>query len=200
MTAGISVFLAAAAPAGGQPHAPALSWWLAGLGIYSVVGCGILAANFRPARGGTSPTRRAAILGVSTGMGWGFVSAVIKELSSHVDGDLGAIFTTWSVYVLMLAGGATMLLAAHAMAAGPLAASQPGFTLCVPVVAVLLGAFMFGEHMRATPAALTAELLGLIVLAVGAVALSRSRIITSDEPTAPRRLQSAGAGPGFPAG
>jgi hypothetical protein len=200
MTVGIIVFLSAAAPAGGQAHAAALSWWLAGLGIYAVVALAIGAANFRSEAGSAPPSRRAALLGVATGMGWGFVSAVIKELSSHVDGGPEAIFTSWSVYVLMVAGGATMLLAAHAMAAGPLAASQPGFTLCVPLVAVLLGAFLFGESLRATPAALTAEVLGLVVLAAGAVALSRSRIISSDDPMAARPLESAGAGPAFPAG
>src|ERR1700758_894772 len=31
MSAGISVFLRAAAPTGGQEHAPALSWWISGL-------------------------------------------------------------------------------------------------------------------------------------------------------------------------
>jgi drug/metabolite transporter (DMT)-like permease len=210
MAAGISVFLRAAGPAGGLAHAPAVSWWLAGLGVFAVVAVAIGAANAGTARAsasrasasraGASPARRAALLGVATGMGWGFVSAVIKELSSHVDGGPGAIFTTWSVYVLMVAGAAAMLLAAHAMAAGPLAAAQPGFTLGDPVVAVLLGAFLFGEHLRATPTALTAEVLGLIVLAAGVLALSRSRIITSDAVTAPRRLRPAGKGPAFPAG
>jgi hypothetical protein len=36
--------------------------------------------------------RRAAILGVATGIAWGFVAAVIKELSSHVGQGLWAVF------------------------------------------------------------------------------------------------------------
>jgi hypothetical protein len=52
------------------------------------------------------------------------VAAVIKELSSHLGDGIGAIFATWSPYVLIVVGAATMLLlASHALAAGPLAAS-----------------------------------------------------------------------------
>ena len=122
MSAGVSVFLRAASPSAGQPHAPALSWWLGGLAAAAVAGAAVAAS-----RGG-SATRRAAFLGIATGVSWGFIAAVIKELSSHVDGGPSAIFTNWSVYVLMAAGAGVLLLTSHAMAAGPLAASQPGVT------------------------------------------------------------------------
>ena len=74
-----------------------------------------------------------------------------------------------------------MLLTAHAMAAGTLAASQPGFTIFDPVTAVLLGLFLFREHLRATPLALTAEVIGLIVAALGAWTLSHSDLITGPD-------------------
>jgi hypothetical protein len=76
------------------------------------------------------------------------VATVIKELSSHLGNGLGAIFSSWSVYVLIAVGAATMLLAAHALAAGPLAASQPGITVLDPLTASLLGVFLSGEHIR----------------------------------------------------
>jgi drug/metabolite transporter (DMT)-like permease len=173
MSAGLSVFLRAASPSGGQPHAPALSWWLAGLATLAIAGTAVAAGS----RG--SPTRRAACLGVATGVSWGFIAAVIKELSSHVAGGPGAIFGTWSVYVLIAAGSAVMLLTSHAMAAGPLAASQPGFTLGDPITAVLLGAFMFSERLATSPAALAGEVLGLVVLAFGVWEVSRSDLITA---------------------
>jgi drug/metabolite transporter (DMT)-like permease len=180
MSAGLSVFLRAASPSGGQPHAPGGLWWISGLATLAGVSVAIAVA-VRP----RSPARRAALLGIATGVAWGFVAAVIKELTSHLDGGLDAVFANWSVYVLMGAGAAAMLLASHAMTAGPLAASQPGFTLCDPVVAILLGVFLFGEHLQATPAALAAEVLGLLVLAAGVWALSRSDLITSSHGTAP---------------
>lgn len=78
----------------------------------------------------------------------------------------------------MAAGAAAMLLTSHAMAADPLAASQPGFTIADPVAASLLGVFIFREHVQASPPALTAEALGIIVTAIGAWALSGSELIT----------------------
>ena len=131
------------------------------------------------AAGGGSATRRAACLGIATGTAWGFVAAVIKELSSHLTGGPAAIFATWSPYVLAVTGAAAMLLTSHAMAAGPLAASQPGFTIGDPVTAILLGALLFGERLGTSPAALAAEVLGLIVLAIGVWTLSRSELITA---------------------
>ncbi|HEY6792860.1 MAG TPA: hypothetical protein VI365_36675, partial [Trebonia sp.] len=69
----------------------------------------------------------------------------------------------------------------HALAAGPLAASQPGFTIGDPVTAALLGLFLFGESMRTGAAALAGEAAGLAVVAAGVAALSHSRLITGEE-------------------
>jgi len=176
LSAGVGVFLRAASPAGGQSYASADRWWLAAVVTLAAVATAIALAG----RGQPEPSsRRAAWLGVATGIAWGFVAAVIKELSSRVTGGPAAIFSNWSVYALMAAGAAAMLLASHAMAAGPLAASQPGFTILDPVTATLLGVIIFGEHLATTPAALAAELVSLLVLAAAARALSRSPLITA---------------------
>jgi drug/metabolite transporter (DMT)-like permease len=177
MSAGLSVFLRAASPSGGQPHGPALAWWVSGLAVAAVVGAAVVVASASSAH--HSPARRAAFLGIATGTAWGFVAAVIKEMTSHFGGGLEAVFGNWSVYVLIVVGAGAMLLASHAMTAGPLAASQPGFTMLDPVVAILLGVFLFGERLQASPADLAAEILGLAVLAAGAAALSHSPLITS---------------------
>jgi hypothetical protein len=87
----------------------------------------------------TSRARQAALLEAATGISRGFVAAVIKELGSHLASGLGATFAHRSPYVLVVLGAATMLLASHALAAGPLAASQPGLTILDPVLASLLG-------------------------------------------------------------
>jgi drug/metabolite transporter (DMT)-like permease len=187
MSAGISVFLRVASPSGGRSHAPASLWWVAGLVTLAFVMAALVAASSPGA------TRRAAILGVATGVGWGFVAAVIKELSSHLGGGLGVIFGNWSPYVLMAVGAAMMVLTSHAMAAGPLAASQPGFTICDPIVAVLLGVFLFGEHLQTRPVDLVAELLGLAVVAVGVATLSHSRLITGQDFVPPSPRPRAGA-------
>jgi hypothetical protein len=187
MSAGISVFLRAAAPAGGQDHAPASLWWLAGAGTAVAVAIAAAVAGT-----GSSPSHRAACLGIATGITWGFLAAVIKELSSHISGGPAAIFANWSAYVLMGVGAIAMLLTSHAMAAGPLAASQPGFTIGDPVTAILLGAIVFNEHLGTSPGALAAEVAGLIVLAIGVWTLSGSALIT--DTTQPHRPGAGAAG------
>jgi hypothetical protein len=180
MSAGIAAFLGVASPSGGRLHASGSSWLLAGLVTLGVVLLALTVAFGLGDRPGAPATRRAAVLGSATGISWGFVAAVIKELSSHLGQGLGAIFSTWSPYVLLAVGAATMLLASHALAAGPLAASQPGFTILDPLSAGLLGVFLFGEHVRTGPADLAGEALALALVIAGASALSHSCFILGE--------------------
>jgi len=182
MSAGIGVFLRLAAPSGGRLHAPGSSWLLAGLITAGVVLAALAVAVGLRGRPGASGSRRAAVLGSATGIAWGFMAAVIKELSSHLGDGIGALVTAWSLYLVLAAGAATMLLSAHALAAGPLAASQPGFTILDPLTASLLGVFLFGEHIQTGAAALAGEALALAVVIAGATALSRSCLILGDNP------------------
>lgn len=177
MSAGIGLFLWLASPSGGRLHAPGFPWMLAGLATFGVVLAALAVAFGLGKRAGTSPSRRAAVLGAATGISWGFVAAVIKELSSHLGDGLGAIFTSWSLYALIGVGAATMLLASHALAAGPLAASQPGFTILDPMTASLLGVFLFGEHIRTGAMYLAGEVLALAIIFAGASVLSHSCLI-----------------------
>jgi hypothetical protein len=185
MSAGIGVFLRLAAPSGGRLHAPGSSWLLAGLVTGGVVLAALAVAFGLRGQRGTSRSRRAAVLGSATGISWGFMAAVIKELSSHLGDGIDALVTTWSLYLLLAAGAATMLLAAHALASGPLAASQPGFTILDPLTASLLGVFLFGEHIRTGAGALAGEALALAVVIAGAATLSRSRLLDDDNPDPP---------------
>jgi hypothetical protein len=195
MSAGIGVFLRLASPSGGRLHAPGSSWLVAGLVISGVVLAALAVTFGLGHRPGASPGRRAAVLGVTTGISWGFMAAVIKELSSHLGGGPGAVFSSWSPYLLIAAGAATMLLASHALAAGPLAASQPGFTVFDPLAASLLGVFLFGEHLRTGAVDLAGEALALAVVIAGAVILSRSCLALGENgvrPACPSLPRQAG--------
>jgi drug/metabolite transporter (DMT)-like permease len=188
VSAGVGVFLRLASPSGGRPHAPGSSWLVAGLVTAGAVLAGLAVAFGPGRRPGASPGRRAAVLGAVTGISWGFLAAVTKELSSHLGGGPGAVFATWSPYVLVAAGAVTVLLASHALAAGPLAASQPGFTVLDPLAAGLLGVFLFGEHIRTGPGDLAGQALALALVIAGASALSRSSL------TAGQHVSGAQAG------
>jgi drug/metabolite transporter (DMT)-like permease len=185
MSAGIGLFLRLAAPSGGQLHAPAAWWWLAGLSTLAIVLLALVLAIGLGRRPGRSRSRQAALLGAATGISWGFVAAVIKELSSHLGDGIGAIFANWSPYVLVVVGAATMLLASHALAAGPLAASQPGFTILDPLSASLLGIFLFSEHIQTAIPYLAGEAAALAIVIAGATALSHSQLIMGEDGCSP---------------
>ena len=199
MSAGLGVFLLAASPSGGRLHAPAALWWLAGLASAGAV-LAALALSFglgrRPARAPAS--RRAAVLGIAAGLAWGFEAAVIKEFSSRLGGGAAAVFGNWSVYVLITAGAASLLLASHALAAGPLAASQPGFTIVDPLAASLLGLFLFGERMRSGMIDLAGEAAGLALLVVGVSVLSHSQLIHGGDEPPRKRPGRHREGPALP--
>ena len=185
MSAGLGLLLFAASPSGGRDHAPASLWLLAGLLTAAVVVVG-LALTFtmqRRASASRSASQRAAILGAITGVAWGFVAAVIKEFGSHLDDGIAAIFSNWSVYVLLGAGAVSLLLASHALAAGPLAASQPGFTILDPLAASLLGMFLFSEHVQSSTEDLALEALALALIVSGVTALSHSHLISGEADT-----------------
>jgi drug/metabolite transporter (DMT)-like permease len=185
MSAGLGLLLFAAAPSGGRQHAPGYLWVLAGALTLAVVLAGLALAFALHRRSSVSASRQAAILGAITGVAWGFVAAVIKEFSSRLGDGPAGLFSNWSVYVLIVAGAASLLLASHALAAGPLAASQPGFTILDPLAASLLGMFLFNEHVAQSTGALAVEALALALIVGGVTALSHSHLIGGEAETWP---------------
>ena len=177
MSAGIGCFLGVASPSGGRLDAPASMWWPVSAVTLGLVVLALTVTYGPPRSHVASAPRRAAVLGAATGISWGFVAAVIKELSSRLGGGINAVATSWSLYVLIVAGAATLVLASHALAAGPLAASQPGFTILDPLWASLLGLLLFGEHIQTGALDLFLEALALAVIVIGAAALSHSHLI-----------------------
>ena len=166
---------------------------LAGLATAGIVLLALVLAFALGSRPGASRARTAALLGAATGISWGFVAAVIKELSSHLGEGIGAVFANWSPYVLIVAGAGTMLLASHALAAGPLAASQPGFTILDPLSASLIGVFLFSEHIQARFWDLAGEAVALAIVIAGVSALSHSHLIAGEDGISAR--PSAGCPP-----
>jgi hypothetical protein len=191
MSAGIAVFLRLASPSGGRLHAPTGVWVIAGLITLALVLVALALAFGLNGHAIATRSRRAALLGAATGISWGFVAAVIKELSSHIDDGIGAVFSNWSLYVLIGAGAVTMLLASQALASGPLAASQPGFTVLDPLSAGLLGIFLFAEHIKTGILDLTGEALALAIVIAGASILSHSCLILGEDEKSPVRCLPA---------
>lgn len=182
MAVSLGAFLYVADPSGGSAaNATSESWGWAG-GVIALSASVAVALSLVRGRGGRVPTagRRAAMLGIAAGVTWGFVAAVVKELSSHLGQGAGVVFSGWSPYVLVVVGALGTYLASNAFQAGPLAASQPALTMMEPLVASLLGITLFGEHVRHSAPDLLGEAALLVVLVVSVVLLCRSPLVALD--------------------
>jgi drug/metabolite transporter (DMT)-like permease len=192
MATSLGGLLYVADPVGGSSTGPGLwLWLLAALCVASAAGAVVALSRMRSRNGPPSPGRRAALLGVSAGMVWGFVAAIVKEVSHFTGQGWSGVFTSWSPYALAAAGAVGLFLASNAFQAGPLAASQPGLTVVEPLVAAMLGVTLFGEDIHHGAWHLATEGLLLAVLVGSVVLLSRSAVVAIDEPVPP-----AAAGPG----
>jgi hypothetical protein len=180
MSAGIGTFLGVASPSRGRLDVPASMWWPASLVTLGLVVLALTVTYGPLRRHVASRPRRAAVLGAATGISWGFVAAVIKELSSQLGEGITAVITSWPLYALIVTGATALVLASHALAAGPLAASQPGFTILDPLWASLLGLFLFDEHVRSGALDLFLEALALAVVVGGVATLSHSHLIADE--------------------
>ena len=184
MALGLAAFLVLAKPSKGHLHASPSMWLVSGLSVAALAGLLSVLAS-RPHRAGQGGSRKAALLGVAAAVMFGFVAAVIKELSTHLSQGLPGLLTTWSPYVLLLSGAAAMFLASNAFQAGSLAASQPGLTIVDPLVASVLGAALFGERLDVQPWAVTGELVALITLVASVILLSRSPLVMGEKAPGP---------------
>ncbi|HLW45546.1 MAG TPA: DMT family transporter [Acidimicrobiales bacterium] len=191
MAVSLGGFLYVANPSGGASTNAGLAQWLEAAGavaLASGVAVGLSVVRGRGRREPT-PARKAAFLAISAAVTWGFVAAVVKELSVHIAQGPTAVLGNWSPYALLVSGAIGMFLVSNAFQAGPLAASQPYLTIVDPLVASLLGITIFGEHIRSGAVQLVAEAFLLAVLVGSVVLLSRSHIVQFDDSRArnPRR-------------
>lgn len=178
MAAGLAGFLVISHPQGHDDHAAFSSWCVAALATVTAVAVFWMLSVLKFHSGHKpSPARRAAFLAIAAGAAWGFVAAVIKELSAHISAGPYAVFTNWSPYVLLGAGASAFFLLSNAFQAGPLAASQPGLTIVDPIVASVLGVFLFKDQFRHDLLELLGEAISLAVLVAGVILLSRSSLV-----------------------
>lgn len=164
---GLVLFIAVARPGRGSPHA-STAGWLA-LGALTIVAVGALLALAR----GSSQRRQALALGSAAGILLGSTAAVIERTGYELDhGGLGHALAGWSPYVLVVAMVAALVLNQSAFQVGDLKHSLPALTVLEPLVAVLIGQLLFGEHIALHGLAPLGEALGLMLMAAGVVGLA----------------------------
>jgi drug/metabolite transporter (DMT)-like permease len=169
----LGVFLALARPSGNGVK-PELGPSAAAAGVALLLVVAALLAGRR------LPARRAAALGVITGLAFGATAALIKAVGEAFGRDADAIFTSWPLYALLLIGPVGFAVNQVAFQAGPLSASLPAITAVDPLASIILGVLLYDEKLHGTPVTATGEAVALILLALSVVRLAHAE---NREPT-----------------
>lgn len=169
MAGGMSLFLLALQPTAGTPGGVPAREWVLGAGVTSAVVVLLAVAAW-----GSGGRRRAALLGVASGVSFALTAVFIASVLD--EGLSWSVFSRWELYCVAVAGLAAILFLQWGMQAGSLVVVQPGVTLADPVVAVILGVLLFSERVR-TGGWIVAEVAGMMSIAAGTIELSRSPVV-----------------------
>jgi drug/metabolite transporter (DMT)-like permease len=169
VTAALVAFLTIADPSGGRADAPLGEWLVAGAACAAACVPLVLLGQRGPA------PRRAAFLGIATGILFALSAALTKAVVDELDDGVLTIFTTWHLYALAAVGYASMTLNQLALNTGALAPAVATSMAFDPIVSVVLGVTLLKESLDAGGAEIVATLLALAAAAVGMAVLARQQ-------------------------
>jgi drug/metabolite transporter (DMT)-like permease len=183
VTAALVAFLAVADPSGGRADAPLGEWLVAGAACIAACVPLVLIGQRGPG------PRRAAFLGIATGILFALSAALTKAVVDELDDGVLTIFTTWHLYALAVVGYASMTLNQLALNTGALAPAVATSLAFDPITSVVLGVTLFEESLNAGAAEVAATLVALTAAAVGMAVLARQQ----SQP--PKSVQAPGSAP-----
>jgi drug/metabolite transporter (DMT)-like permease len=144
MSAGLAGMLYALQPSGGDPQRASGVSWVIGITASLVVTAVFVVLGYR-----AEGLRRAAYLGLATGIGFGFIAALIASIgAAYGASGIAGVLQAPQTYLVIVLGPGFFFLLQKALQAGQLVASQPALTLSNPVIAVAFGIVVFGEHVQ----------------------------------------------------
>jgi len=144
---------------------------------------------------------RAMLLAVPVAVLLGMI-AVLTKICTHRFGVGGwhALLTVPAPYVLIALAATLTVLQQSAFQAGALQASVPIMLVGEPVVAVVLGVVVLGEHVAVRGPAALVLVIAVGAMAAAAVALGRDQAAEENSPTRPSPLPSSEVSPMAAAG
>ena len=140
---------------------------------------------------------RAAYLGIATGIGFGFIAALVAGIgAAYGASSIAGVLRAPQTYLVIVLGPGFFFLLQKTLQAGRLVASQPALTLANPMVSVAFGVVVFDEHLR-TGAWLILALFGAALIIACTVLLAHSPLLHGSGRTE-SRTTTATSGPASP--
>jgi drug/metabolite transporter (DMT)-like permease len=175
LTAALAVFVLVGQPREGHNRPPVPAWALAlAITVPLVIVC-IVAGRRAVGRA------RAMLLAVAVAVMLGMV-AVLTKVCTHrfAVGGWHALLTIPAPYVLVALAVTLTVVQQAAFHAGALQASVPIMLIGEPIVAVLLGVVVLGEHLSVRGSAAAALVVAVVAMVVATIALARDQAPRSD--------------------
>ena len=172
IVAGLAAFFGSASPAVGKGQPDRTAW--------IVVAAVTLAAALALVAAGRVGPRwwRATALGAAAAILFADNAAFTKTATTLLrEGGVAGLFENADPYLIGLSGAIGLFLLQGALHAGPITASRTANVVVNPLVSIVIGATAFGEHLRAGPLSVTADVLAIAVLCVGIAVLARSPLV-----------------------
>ena len=145
LTTALTVFVVLARASTGTYGVSVVTTLIVAVVCVAVVGACVLAATR------STNWRRAVLLALAVGVMFGVVAVLTKIVMHTVaEGTLAEVLTTPALYFVLVLGVVATLLQQSAFHAGSLQTSVPTMLVLEPVVAVVLGSIVLGEHMSIT--------------------------------------------------
>lgn len=168
---GLNSLLIAAFPHGGREIVDEL-WWI----LPTSVVVGMIALGAVIMRRAGSSTLRAGVGGVAAGLNLALTASFVKLCFLNLDScGFDFAIAQWPFFAFVFSALLSVVVLQSTFGAGPLTISQPAIEISTPVVSILIGIFFLGETISTTPAALTMEIIGILVMAGGIVLMGGSQ-------------------------
>ena len=179
VVAGLSAFLIAANPRGGQTRADPRMLSVATLtAVIFAMSVVVLASTLGRRHGG-------AILGLAAGVCFGTTGALLKQVVGQFSAARLEVLTTWPMYAFLAIGIFGTVLAQSSYRAGALSASLPPLTIADPLVALAFGVAAFGEQFASNPLARSGQVGGFALMSWAALRLASLNAASSSPVLSP---------------
>lgn len=113
---------------------------------------------------------KALALGIAAGGGFGITGLLLKDVVAHPPAEL---LSSWTTYVLLASGAASITFAQWAYQSGVLIECLPAMAVLEPLVAVGLAAPVYGERLAPGLLPTAGQVVGVVGLVVGVAVLAR---------------------------
>ena len=171
---GLGVFLAMSNAGGGHARPTRTDWIL----LLVASGGALLVSSIAAQRG--PRWWRAAAFGFAGGIAFALTAAFVKTAADQWSRGPVYVLSHFEAYGAAAAGLVGLVLSQHALEAGPVAASQSALLVVNPLSSIVMGIWLFGDHLRASGLRLGLEAAGLAAMFLSLLVLAASPLVNAD--------------------